>query len=316
MKAFGWPWTATLLSLGLGTLVLVLLPLRFSPYIVDVAFKVVLYGAMGTGLNIFTGFTGYVNFGYTAFTGVGAYAVAISMREAGVPWHLGLLIATAAGCLCALVVGMPLLKIRGIHFALATVALASAFNIVSHTQLAEPLTHGASGVAIRSGLSFTQKYYLLVGVCGAVLLLSALLARSRFGLQLLALREDEDAAGCLGLPTGVWKLLAFCLSGAVAGTLGGIYGIYLAYIDPNIAFDLGLSLRVLVLVLFGGFGTVFGPIIGSSVMTTLSELLWARFLGFHLLVFGLILAALVLFLPRGILVELQRRRMLPRSRFW
>lgn len=150
MRVTGWSWPVTLLSLALGTAVLVLLPFQFSPYIVDLAFRVVFYAALGSGLNMFTGLTGYVNFGYSAFVGAGAYALAISVREFGVAWHLALLIATAVGCLAALVVGIPLLRIRGIHFAIATVALVAALNIVSHTEFAEPLTHGATGIAVRS----------------------------------------------------------------------------------------------------------------------------------------------------------------------
>lgn len=316
MKSIGSSWAATLLFLSVGTLALALLPLRFSPYIVDLALRVILYGAIGSGLNIFTGLTGYVNFGYSAFVGVGAYALSISMQELGAPWYLGLPMGIGAGFITALIVGIPLLRIKEIHFALATVALASALNVASHTEFLEPLTHGATGIAVRSGLSLTQKYYLLLGACLAELLVCAILLRSRIGLQLLALRDDEDAAGCLGVPTGALKLLSFCLSGAIAGAFGAIYAIHLAYIDPNIAFDIGISLRALVLVLIGGFGTVFGPIIGSAIMTTLSEIVWARFLGFHLLVFGLFLTVSVLLMPRGILIELQRRRVLPRSRSW
>ncbi len=302
-------------SLAIVLLVVVgVLPLLASPYVINLAFLVLFYGVLTLGLNIFTGLTGYVNFGYTAFVGIGAYAMAISTWKLGVPFPVGFPIAAAVSALFSLLIGMPLLRIRGIYFAIATVGIAAALQPLMLSEYLEGLTNGVRGITISTGLGLTAQYYILAGFALTVLLGTLSILSTKFGLQLLAIRDDELAAQALGIPTGAWKLLAFVLSGTVGGLAGAIFAIYLTFVEPSLVFDLNLSLRPLVMLLFGGFGTVFGPLLGAVLFTLISEIVWSRFLTYHLLVFGIVLVLLVLLMPQGIVLWLQSQRLLPRTR--
>lgn len=293
---------------------LAILPLVASPYVVNLALRVLLFATLALGLNVFTGLTGYVNFGYSGLLGLGAYVFAISVAKYQQPWPAGLAAAGVASALFSLLIGLPLLRVRGVYFAIATLGVAGALRVLTASEYLQDLTNAAGGILILTGVSLNGQYYLILGLCLVSLAVMFGLLSSKFGLQLLAIREDELAAEVLGIPAGLWKLVAFVASGTIGGLAGALLAMYLTYIDPSIVYDVTYSLRPLVMLLFGGFGTLLGPLLGAVFFTMVSELIWSRFLTYHLLIFGVVLVALVLLMPEGVIPWLQRRGTLPRSR--
>lgn len=310
------PWALTGAGLVAAAVLALLagLPLFTSPYAVNLALRVLLFATLALGLNVFTGLTGYINFGYSGFLGLGAYAFAIAVAKYQQPWPVGMLAAAAVSAIFSLLVGLPLLRVRGIYFAIATLGVAGALRVLTASEYLQDLTNAAGGILVLTGVGLTGQYYLMAGLCLLSLAVMTGLLLSKFGLQLLAIREDELAAEVLGIPTGLWKLLAFVVSGTIGGLAGALLAMYLTYIDPSIVYDVTYTLRPLVMLLFGGFGTLLGPLLGAVFFTIVSELIWSRFLTYHLLIFGVVLVALVLLMPEGVIPWLQRRGILPRIR--
>jgi branched-chain amino acid transport system permease protein len=284
-----------------------------SPYQLNVAYNVVFAASLGYGLNFFSGFTGLPNLGYAALVGTGSYAFAYVIGQHGLPWPLGFATAVGAASALALLIGLPLLRITGIHFAVATVGVTLALATLAGTEYLEPVTAGPRGAFVRTPLSLQQQWCLAVGLLAVCLALTGLLRQSRLGLQLLAIRADETAASALGIPVGGLKLLAFVVSAAFAGVLGALRAVHLSYLEPIIAYDLVISLQALVVALLGGMGTVMGPLAGAIIVTTVAELVWSRLLTYHLLVYGGVLVAVTLLMPQGIITWLRRVRLLPRD---
>jgi len=225
-----------------------------------------------------------------------------------------MLAAAAVSAIFSLLMGLPLLRVRGVYFAIATLGVAGALRVLTASEYLQDLTNAAGGILVLTGVGLAGQYYLMVGLCLLSLAVMTGLLLSKFGLQLLAIREDELAAEVLGIPTGLWKLLALVVSGTIGGLAGAMLAMYLTYIDPSIVYDVTYTLRPLVMLLFGGFGTLLGPLLGAVFFTVVSELIWSRFLTYHLLIFGVVLVAMVLLMPEGVIPWLQRRGILPRVR--
>lgn len=305
-------WTlAPLVLLGLA-----LLPRVASAYAVTLAFLVFFWTAAAQGWNLFSGYTGYVNFGYVGLLGTGAYTSAVLIGKLGVYWPLALIASGAVTALFGFLIGIPFLRARGIYFAIAMLGLAEGLRILFSMPLLAPVTGGGVGIGFVSGMSHEAKYYAMGLVALLATLAVYLVANSRFGLQLLAIREDELAAETMGINTTVKKLLAFTLSAFLSGLAGGLYATYVNYLVPATMFVTAIyTLTPIVMATFGGLGTVTGPVVGAVLFTLISETLWARFLFLHLILFGAVLIAVILFMPQGIVPWLQERRILPRARW-
>ena len=156
-------------------------------------------------------------------------------------------------------------------------------------------------------------YYAMGGVALAALLITYWIVNSRFGLRLLAIRENEVAAEAMGVNTAGLKLYAFLISAMLPGIAGGIYARYVTHIEPLGTFPLLTTITMIVMCLFGGRGTVFGPILGATLLSIFQEMVWARFLFFHEALFGAIIVFVILLMPRGILGVLQQHYRLPRT---
>jgi branched-chain amino acid transport system permease protein len=268
------------------------------------------------GWNILGGYGGQFSFGHAAFFGMGAYAMALAQVRYGVnPW-LALPFAIALGAAVGWATGFLAFRarLRGSYFALVTLAFAEVFRILAN---ASTFTGGAAGVLIRlelapSNFQFAERavfYWIVLAFVAAVLILTQALARSRFGAQLVAVRENEEAARALGVDALAVKLRAITLSGGVTAAAGCLYAQKFLYIDANIAFGPWISVEALLAPIIGGLGTVFGPLVGAVVLLGLGEVTKVAFAGWFggavpgvdLVVFGVLLVLCVAFAPRGMI---------------
>ncbi len=287
-------------------------PFVAPPYLVVVGLLVLMYTTLAASWNLVSGYTGYLSFGHVAFFGVGAYTMALLVTRLQVHWLLASAAGGAAAVLLSLGVGLIALRLRGPYFAIATLGLAEALQIVAAAW--EPVTRGGLGIYLPPVLDHTSVYLALAVMAVGVVALTYRLATSTFGLRLLAIREDEGALESLGVNVTRYKLSAFALSAFFPGVVGGVYAWFTSYVDPPSVFGLSITLRMIVMAMFGGAGTVLGPVIGGVALTLLQETLWTQFTSMHQALFGALIILLVVFMPGGVLALARRRGWLPRTR--
>jgi branched-chain amino acid transport system permease protein len=275
-------------------------PLYVNDYYQSFLLQVFMMIALAQAWNLISGMTGYVSFGHTAFFGVGAYAGALLLL-AGFPWWLVILKGGGIALLLAIPLGLLTLRLRGPYFAIAMLGLNEVGRIAA--TLWVDLTHGGDGISLAPDLlpSLHTNYFSMLTLAVTATLIVAYVYRSRFGLELRAIREDEEAAEMVGVNTVANKVTAFVLSALIPGAVGAVYAMYTSYINPQSVFSPALNIQMIVMVLFGGSGTVWGPLIGAGIVMVLRELLWAQFPAAHLALLGVLLLAVVLYLPGGVL---------------
>jgi branched-chain amino acid transport system permease protein len=305
--------------LGLAAVaVLLVLPLVLSSYAVTVFILIFFYAYLGQAWNLIGGYAGQLSAGHAAFVGVGAYASALLALEAGLtPW-LGMLAGGALAAALGAVVGYLGFRfgLRGFYFVLLTVAFAEICRIVA-------LNTDAVGGALGLYITFTGDpwqfqfpdsrayYYVALGLMLGATGVTALVDRGRMGVYLRAIRQDESASEALGVDTFRYKMAAMVLSSFLSGVGGTFYAFYLFSLQPNAVFGIPLSVEIVIRPIVGGAGTVLGPVVGSFILSPLAELSRLYFAqggwsGVHLVVYGLLLIAVVLFLPHGAYPALRR----------
>ena len=302
--------------LAAGALVVVLLALAAYPafgtgYGRRAMLQIFMWIALAGSWNLISGLTGYVSFGHVAFFGAGAYAGAILIASAGWGWPVAALAGGAAAGLLALIIGWPCLRLKGPYFAIAMLGLNEVLRaLVSYF---EGLTGGGNGLSMPT-LDATVPIYYAMGLTAVIVTLGArLIIGSRFGLRLMTIREDEVAAEAMGIHTFRHKLIAFLLSSIGPGVAGALAARDQGYIEPLSVFPLATTITMIVMTLFGGKGTVWGPVLGAVVLFVAQEIVWARYPYIHPLLFGAIIVAVVLAMPRGVLGLVQRKYRLPRT---
>jgi branched-chain amino acid transport system permease protein len=196
------------------------------------------------------------------------------------------------------IIGYPILRLKGHYFGIATLGIALATE-----EIIENIDWlgGGSGFTIRQLDEFWVYYVAMWGVCAASLLATFLIARSKVGYALVAIRENEEAAAVLGVDATRYKIIAWAISGAMAASAGAVYAGANGFIDGPSAFGLDDNVFPIVMTILGGAGTVAGPIFGSLILTAINETLWSHFPQIHTLFFGAVIVLVVVFLPRGIL---------------
>ncbi|HYA37760.1 MAG TPA: branched-chain amino acid ABC transporter permease [Candidatus Methylomirabilis sp.] len=280
-------------------------PLALNEYYQSFLLQVFLVIALAQAWNLISGMTGYVSFGHSAFFGLGAYAGALFLTW-GFPWWLAVFHGAVVAAVLSLPLGMLTLRLRGPYFAIAMLGLNEIGRIVA--TLWVDLTNGGSGITLAPSLlpSLEMEYFTTLMLALGATLLVAFIHRNRFGLELRAIREDEEAAEMVGVNTTLNKVVAFVLSAVIPGAVGAVSVMYTSFINPNSAFAHTRNVEMIVVVLFGGSGTVWGPIVGAAIIMILREMLWAEFPEVHLALLGVLLVVVVLYLPGGI-VSLARR---------
>ncbi len=272
-------------------------------------FYLVLWVTMASGLNVMGGFTGYLPFGYVAFYGVGAYAMAISVRKLGLPLELSLIVAAATGLLLSVLMARTLV-LRGIYFSIVSLALAVICRLLI-ANLPDAYAGGSFGITL--GIGRPQlAYYTMLVLMVTTLLAVTWLSQSRLGMALRAIRDDPDTAETMGIDIGRARLKAWMISAVIAALAGAIEAWYTNIVDTETAFNLLVSTKTIIYAVAGGLGTVIGPVVGVLAMLSVDNLIWKNFPVLNVFLLGLSIVLLMLFLPRGIVGTLVWR--LPRLR--
>jgi branched-chain amino acid transport system permease protein len=261
--------------------------------------------------NLISGLTGYVSFGHVAFFGTGAYAAGILITKLGWHWVGASLAGGGAAMILAVIIGYPCLRLKGPYFAISMLGLNEVMRVL--VSYFEGLTGGGLGLSLPTLHASVQIYYAAGLTALAVTVLAHLIITSRFGLKLMTIREDEVAAEAVGIDTARYKLYTFLLSAFFPGVVGGLYARDQGYIEPISVFPLLTTITMIVMALFGGKGTIWGPVLGAVVLFVIQELVWAHFLYLHQVLFGTIIVVVVLLMPKGVLGVLQEKYRLPRT---
>lgn len=280
-----------------------------SQFLVNVAMLTAISAGLGQAWNIAGGFGGLTSFGHVAFFGIGAYAAGILQTRYGLdPW-LGLPAAAALGAAAGAFVGWAAFRagLRGSYFALATLAVAEALRILANSL---DYTHAGQGILVplrvaAGNFQFDDRrafYGLALGLAAGATLVAWQLTRSRFGAQLAAVAENEEAARALGVRALRTKVIAMALSGGLTAMGGVLYTQTYLYIDPNIAFGAERSVEMLLVAIVGGAGTVLGPIVGAIVLHLIADTAraWIATPGFAPMLYGVVLLVVIGVLPGGI----------------
>jgi len=298
--------------------VLMLIPLfvRNNFYIHNLI-MIFFWATLTCSWNIIGGIAGQISLGHAAFFGIGAYTSTILYLNLGIsPW-IGLLCGGLLATVVAAGISYPCFKLRGPFFTLATIAFGEVVAILA-TYFRE-LTGGAVGLLIpfKPGiwnLMFREKiyyYYIMLVVLMLVIFITYKIATSKMGYYLLSLREDDEAAGAIGINTARYKLYAVMVSAFFAGVAGVFYAQYILFIEPKTVFSAELSTQFALMSIIGGLGTVVGPILGAFILTPLGEFLRAwlggSYSGLHIAIYGFILIVVVLMMPEGVVVWLNSR---------
>jgi branched-chain amino acid transport system permease protein len=335
-------WRAPTVHLRLGLVAaLLLLPVVVPTFsAIDLALKVVLFATLVASYDVVIGYTGIVSFGHAMFFGFGAYAVALALGKLGAPTYAHLAAGLAAGTLVsaavAALIGAFSLRVKALFFAMITLAFAE-FALILAVQWSQ-VTGGEDGLSPRlpgifatdfqagrvAGVPLTGRlvtYYAVLGLCVALFGLMSRFVHSPLGRTLQAIRDNEPRAEALGYPTFVFRLVSSSFASVVAAVVGALYAMWVRYVNPESTLGIPLMLDVLLMVIIGGIGTLYGGIVGAAVLLTArsflpdlrlavaallpaSELL-QRLAERWLLYFGILFILVVFFFPKGVLGTLR-----------
>jgi ABC-type branched-subunit amino acid transport system ATPase component/ABC-type branched-subunit amino acid transport system permease subunit len=307
--------------IAIGILFVAAIPfLTPSSYIHNVLILTFLLGVLGSGWNVISGLTGYVSLGHSAFIGVGAYTAGILAGRWDVSPFLVAPLGGVAAALVALVLSLTTRRTRGVAFVIVSYAMLELLGLITRNW--SSVTGGSQGLLMPLpdwDVRFHNWpfYYALLALLLLSVAMTAAIRRSKFGLGLVAIRDDEDKAAGIGVVTPVYKGLAFMASAVLVGVAGAIYGYYVSFLTVSTLFDIVLSMQVVLAVLLGGRATVWGPVLGAFIVVPLAEVTNTSIGGvdagaFRLIMFGGLLLLVTLALPKGIIPSvgqlLDRRR--------
>jgi len=297
---------------GLALIVLAVAAIEFplvfsSPVVTNYAIYALIFVAAVSAWNLFSGFSGYISLGHAVFFGSGAYTVGIAARD----WHINgvavfalLPLAAAVGAVIAVPFGLVALRVRRHTFIVITIAVFFIFQLMAYNF---SFTGGSVGVSAPflpwSPTSFNDHFYYITLACAAgTIVIAFLIRRARFGLQLRAIRDDEDRARGLGVHAMRVKLSAFVLSGTITALVGGVWFLYLTQVQPPSGFDPLFDLSLVLMAFLGGLGTIAGPVLGALIIEPGQLYLTIKYTNGYLseILLGVLFLVIVLFVPRGL----------------
>jgi ABC-type branched-subunit amino acid transport system ATPase component/ABC-type branched-subunit amino acid transport system permease subunit len=292
---------------GFAVAVLCLSAVLRSAYYELVLTQVLLWAVLALAWNLLSGYAGYFSFGHAVFWGLGAYTVALGMVDFDLsPW-LTIPCCAMVGCVAGALIGYPTFRLRGHYFALAMLAYPLAtlyvFQWLGYQELTLPMKREAAHLYMQ--FDDPRAYVAIaLGLLVVTLLISLKVENSRFGMSLLAIKQNEPAAEAAGIDTWRWKMLALMLSGAIGSVAGGFYAVILLVVTPESVFGMLVSAQPLILTLFGGIGSLWGPVIGAMVLVPLAEGLNAELgnvlPGIQGVVYGIAIIVIILRAPEGV----------------
>jgi branched-chain amino acid transport system permease protein len=298
---------AIAVSLAVGAMAAALPWFGASSYMQILVYYAAYYLTLGQAWNLMSGLTGYVSFAHGALAGIGAYATVMALN-ADWPLALAVLAGPVAALLASLVIGATSLRLRGTAFTFATLFFQA---LALHVLRKIPATGGPGGLALQEILPISLPQLLMIALATAATIVMLLVRSSRIGMRLLAIKGDETAALSLGIAAAKLKLALFCASAAIAGFAGAAHGLFTASLYPDVVFSVDVSLIALAVPLIGGVATAFGPVAGAILYVGISEVLQVFAPSVHVAAVGVLLLAVILFTPSGLLpflLERLRRR--------
>jgi branched-chain amino acid transport system permease protein len=306
-------------SIALAVLiVLALLPLVIRPYPVRLATVIFMWAALAGSWNLLAGYGGAVDLGPVVYYGLGAFVTAAGMVKGGLPFVLSCSLAGVVAMVVAFAVGTPTLRLRGAYFAIGTLALAESGKqlALAWDRLTKmPLTGGSAGISLPLNASYVLFYYVMLALMTAVTAAALWLRESKFGYGLRAVGENDRLAEASGVNAHALKRRVYVGSALVIALTGGTAGYWLSYVNAAEVFSAAITFQMVVMALLGGLGTPFGPVLGAAFLTLCAEFLGTRFVYHYLIAIGVIIVAVSLFLPTGLvgLARLWQGRRDPRT---
>lgn len=301
--------TVRLTLLVIGAAMVLSFPLVApNPYILSVGVVVLNYAVLATGWNFVGGFTGYISLGHAAYFGLGAYATGLLIKYTSTPSFLAWIIAGVIVLVLSVPIGFAALRVRGASFVIVSIALVLILLLVFQSW--REFTGGSDGLIVPRPFPELMRpehhqvfFYLYAGLLALALLSWWIIDRSRFGTGLKAIREDEDKAQSLGVPTFRYKLIAHVVSSVVTALGGGLYALWFGDLDPIFQFSILIGAYMVLMALLGGVRHLFGPLLGAVVVGVAIEYFKLEFgdTQFHLVATGLLLGIVVLFMPDGVI---------------
>lgn len=309
----------SLIIIGVVVLVLLLFPFTSpSKFAIHLMMMIFMHAVMAQSWNVLAGFSGQISLGHAIFFGIGAYASAYFYVKFQItPW-IGILIGIGISGLIAMLIGIPILRLKGHYFAIATLLIGISFQVVfqrwpevgSSSGLWIPINRESPWSSMQFHKSKVAYYYIsLIFFIGSFFLVW-LLNRSKLGYRLRAIRDQSDAASSLGIHVSKYKIIAFIISAMIMAPMGSVYAQYVLIVDPNNAFNVDISILVLLISVMGGVGNIWGPIIGSAILIPISEFSRIYFGGtghsIDLIVYGVLIIIICIFRPAGIVSLIPR----------
>lgn len=278
-------------------------PLSGNNYYLGVGFTLFGWIALAQSWTILSGLSGYISLGHAVFAGVGGYVLVLTWGL--VPVAVSVILAAVGAGVFALLVGSPVMRVRGPYFVILTFGLAefAKYVVINIESALGKFSRLVLGGPALDDLYWVMAGFALVGTLGVILI-----RHHRLGAGLIAIREDEQAAETMGVPTARFKLCAFALAAVLPGMVGALLILRTGYFEPLQAFDPVISFTVVTMAIIGGSDDARGPVFGAVFLVILSELLWANFPQVYMIILGALLIAFVLFAPNGVTGLLDRRR--------
>jgi branched-chain amino acid transport system permease protein len=284
-------------------------PYLASGFWIRLVTLIFLSAVLAQGLNIIAGFTGYAAFGNMIFFGMGGYTVGYLMTKAKISFLPSLFVSGVAGIVIAILLGMLLLRLKGHYFALASLGAAEAIRQIMDNLTG--LTGGAMGLTLPQMAGNPAQvnanfYYIMFALLVFSFAATYWMSRRRLGYALKAIKANEEAADVMGINTTFYKIVAWSIGGLYTALAGGVYAYWFTFIEPATMFDVVVVVKLFVILLLGGSGTVMGPLYGAIIFEGISEIVWSRFLNLHLGILGVLIILIIFFIPNGLIDTLRR----------
>lgn len=283
--------------MGISLVFLLIFPTFNIPYINTFLIILFMYILLAESYDLLAGYTGYINMGHIAFFGLGAYTFGILWNK-GVPLYLSCVGGVLVAVIFAVLISFPFFRLRGAYFSLAAFAL---IKLMEHLTLnLSFLTQGSDGLKVMEGNRMIPMYYLSLFLVVAVIVVTYLVTRSRLGLAMASIREEEEVASDFGVPVLRVKITGMVLSSAFAGLMGAFYTWYTIFINPAMVFGTDIALMPIAMAMLGGSGVIIGPVVGATFLFIVEETLWTRMAHLHTAAYGLVIVFVGLLMPGGL----------------